>query len=762
MTATTADSALRQLGLADDGIATGLVTRALDDGLTQIDLRIPDMRCSSCANRIETGLRALYGVDRVRTNPATHHLAIDYDPTRIGLAQLLGAVEDCGYTPLFTLPAKDDPGTRAERRTQLKRIGVAGIAMMQVMMFTLALYAGAYTAMDPFYQMLFRWIGLLFTTPVVLYAAQPFFKGALRSLLRGGTGLAMDVPVAIAIAAAYGASCWATFTGRGEVYFDSVTMFTFFLLTARYLEQNARHRLARFADWLAMFPEQALRLNAGTAESIDVARIKPNDELLVTGGSRVPADGRIVAGASCFDEALLTGESVPVEKGIGAAVYAGSINLKQPVTVRAEAAPGATRIALLQRLADRASIDRPATLVSADWLARHFITAVLVLAALTYVVWSWVDPTRAFAAAIAVLVVSCPCALSLATPTVLTAATMTLRRVGFVVTRADVLDRLADATDVIFDKTGTLTGAGAELVDVTPYADLDRTTCVGLATALERGANHPFAAAFGGATAELPDATGIEVHPGRGVSARWRGTLVRLGSAAFCSAESAPQSTGPFSTIYLSRDGQFVASFGVRSLLRGDAAETIQTLQHLGLRVEMLSGDGFAPTAAASAALSGIPFSAGVTPEQKLDRVRAMQHAGRSVIMVGDGINDVPVLSAAAVSVTPLEATDLAKNASDAILLSRGLSPLASAIAVARRTRTVIRQNLGWALAYNVVAIPLAVCGVLEPWVAALGMSASSLLVTTNALRLARPLDVERGGHGTALNASRVFAPVPA
>jgi Cu2+-exporting ATPase len=762
MIATVADSALRQLGLADDHSATGLVTRVLDDGLTQIDLRVPDMRCSGCATRIESALRALNGVGRVRTNPATHHLAIDYDPSRVGVAQLLGSVEDCGYTPLFTMPAKDDPASRAEQRAQLKRIGVAGIAMMQVMMFTLALYAGAYTPMEPFYQSLFRWIGLLFTTPVVAYSAQPFFYGAVRSLRRGSVGLAMDVPVAVAIAAAYGASCWATVTGSGQVYFDSVTMFTFFLLSARYLEQNARRRLARFDDWLAMFPEHAVRVKDGRAESIDVAKIRRADELLVTGGSRVPADAIIVDGTSCFDEALLTGESVPVEKGPGAAVYAGTINLKQPVTVRAESTPGATRIAMLQRLADRASLDRPAALVSADWLARHFITAVLVLAALTYLGWSWIDPSHAFAAAIAVLVVSCPCALSLATPTAVTAATIALRRIGFVVTRADVLDRLADATDVIFDKTGTLTGAGAELVDVTPHADLDRATCVALAQALERAANHPLATAFGGGSAETPQVTAIEVHPGRGVAGRWRGTRLQLGSAAFCAAESPSGAAGPFSTVYLSRDGRIVASFGVRSTLRADADETIGALRRQGLTVEMLSGDAFTPTAAASAALSGVPFRAAVTPEQKLEHVRAIQRAGRRVIMVGDGVNDVPVLAAASVSVTPLEATDLAKNVSDAILLSRGLSPLVAAIVVARRARTVIRQNLGWALAYNVIAIPLAVLGVIEPWVAALGMSASSLLVTTNALRLSRPAGTERRVAPTTAHSNHLPEPLPA
>jgi P-type Cu2+ transporter len=750
MTPAAASPALTQLGLADDDAVAAALTQPLAGGLSQVGLHVPDMRCGACAERIGAGLNGLRGVARVATDPVQRRVAIDYDPNAVTLAQLLGNIERNGYTPLFTLPNRDDPAARAERHAQLKRLGVAGIGMMQVMMFSIALYASAYSPMDPSYRELFRIIGLLFATPVVLYSAQPFFAGATQSL-RGwrtsgrGVALSMDVPVALAIAAAYGASLFATVTGRGEVYFDSVTMFTFFLLGARYLEQAARHRLSRFDDWLSMFAESAMRHRDGSYESIPLAQIRAGDELLVSAGTRVPADATIIAGASNFDEAWLTGESTPVEKHIGANVYAGSINLQQPVTVRVDAAPAQTRMALLQRLADRAGLERPLALRSTDAVVRHFITAVLAIAAGTYVVWSWYRPEQAFATAIAVLVVSCPCALSLAAPTAYTAATTALRRIGFIVTRADLLDRLANATDVLFDKTGTLTGAGAQLVRTRIHGAADADSCVAIAAALERGANHPLAAAFVTSAGE-PAIGHLTVQPGGGVEGICDGARYRLGSAAFCDVETRPDSH--YSSIYLTRNDTLIATFELTTALRRDAATTIAALQQRGLNVEIVSGDAVTPTAAASRALSNVGYRAAVTPEQKLAYVRELQAHGRRVAMVGDGINDVPVLAAADASITPLEATDLAKHTSDAILLSRGLSPLVRAVDVARHTRTVIRQNLGWAILYNLGAVPLAATGHVAPWAAALGMSLSSLLVTLNALRLAR--DTARTPPGVA------------
>jgi Cu2+-exporting ATPase len=728
------DAVLAQLGFAEDPAFADLLTTSARSGLKTIDLYVPDMRCAACAGRIEKALGEVRGAQRVRCNPARHQLTIDFDPAQATLTQLLGCVERSGYTPLLTLPHRDDPDARTARHAQLKRIGVAGIGMMQVMMFAIALYAGDGGTMTTFYADLFRWIGLAFATPVVLYAAQPFFVGAWQSLRVRSAALSMDVPVAIAIGAAYAASVYATVAGHGAVYFDSVTMFTFFLLAARYLEQNARHRLVRFDDWLKLFPAQATRLVDGVAEQVTVARIHAGDTLLIRAGERAAADGVITDGASAFDEAWLTGESAPVEKCSGDTLFAGSLNLHQAVELRVASTPGTTRIASLQRLADRASLQRPGIVRSTDWIARYFITAILMTAALTYIGWSFYNPDGAFAAAIAVLVVSCPCALSLATPAALTAATTALRRVGFVITRADVLERLATVTDVVFDKTGTLTGANAQLVAVAPRADLDRATCIALASALERTASHPLARAFADAPNTLP-ISNSRVHPGAGVAGDYAGQPYRLGSASFCGI-APPQDAQTSSEIYLARAGELVASFTIRTALRIDAPDVIDRLRRLNLNVQILSGDAFEPTAAASEQLANVAFRAGVTPEQKLAHIHALQRAGRRIVMVGDGINDVPVLAAADASVTPLEATDLAKNVSDAILLSRGLAPLATAIAVARRTRRVIAQNLCWAFAYNAIAIPLAVLGLIAPWVAALGMSGSSLLVTLNALRL--------------------------
>ena len=733
-----------QLPFRDDPAFVDLVAHRVAADRYEVDLDVADMRCANCAGRIERALTALDGVERVRINPAQHRVVLDYDPNRIALSAVFDAVAAAGYTPLYVAREVDDPRAQAERRRQLKGIAVAALAMMQVMMFSLPLYVAAADHMSPYYVQLFRWSALVFTVPVVVYSARPFFVSAASSFGgafgRGAAGLAMDVPVALAIAVAFVASAVATVRGTGDVYFDSITMFVFLLLGARFLERQARRRLGRFDHWLALLPESARRETAAGVETVPLDAIRTGDRIVVPSGSRIAVDGDVVAGTTQVDEATLTGESRPVAKAVGAHVYAGTLNVAQPITVVATARPAQTRVADIHRLAQRAMLDKPRIAVQADAFARHFVTAVLALAAATFAFWYFADPVRALPAAIAVLVVSCPCALSLATPMAITVATLNLRRRGLVVTRAHALERLARIRRVIFDKTGTLTGATPELVAVETFGSFDATRVVAIARALEHRTDHPLGAAFTATDTPAPTANDVHIESGKGIGGAVDGVAYRLGNAEFCRARRAPVHP-ELTTFYLATVDAYgaptvIAEFAVRMALRDDVPATLAALARLGVDTEICTGDRAEPTRALAESL-GIPFNSDATPEVKLAHVRELAARGIEVAMVGDGVNDVPGLAAAAVSIAPADGTDLARAHSDAVLLAPGIGAIAHAIVVARAARRIIRENLTWAAAYNLVAIPLAVVGAVPPWAAAIGMSASSLGVTLNALRLA-------------------------
>jgi len=734
-----------QLSFRDDPDFVELVTHRLAADRVEVDIDVADMRCANCAGRIDSALTTLDGVAQVRVNPAQRRVVLTYDPNRVGLRSVFEAIADAGYTPAYVAREADDDHSRAERRRQLKGLAVAALAMMQVMMFSLPLYVAEADGMGAYYVALFRWSALIFTTPVVFYSARPFFTNAFASLkgtlgAGGAPGLAMDLPVALAIGAAYAASAVATIAGDGAVYFDSVTMFVFLLLGARFLEQQARRRLVRNDNWLALLPESARRESNGRVETVALGALRAGDRIVVPSGSRIAIDGEIVDGTTQVDEATLTGESRLVAKTVGMRVFAGTMNVAQPITVVAAAAPAQTRVADIHRLAQRAALDKPAVAVQADAIARHFVAAVLAIALATFVFWYFSDPSKALSAAIAVLVVSCPCALSLATPTAITVATLTLRRRGFLITRAHVLERLARIRRVIFDKTGTLTGDAPELAAVSTFDGFEAARAIAIARALETRSNHPLGVALSDAPVAVSVVGDVHIARGKGMEGRVDGVRYRLGSAEYCGATQTPVHP-ELSTFYLAEDEsngeRVVAEFAVRTALRDDARATIAALAKLGVDAEISTGDRKEPARAVAETL-GIPYAAQVTPEAKLARVCALRDRGVDVAMVGDGINDVPGLAAAAVSIAPADGTDLARSHSDAVLLAAGIGGIARAIVVARATRRVIRQNLGWAAAYNLIAIPLAAAGWVPPWLAALGMSASSLGVTLNALRLSR------------------------
>ncbi len=699
-----------------------------------VNLLVEGLRCSACSWLIGERLQRLPGIGSANVNPATARARIAFDPDRAGLAAVLRSIAELGYRP-HVLGAADtlEVATR-ERRVALKRLAVAGFGMMQVMMIATALYVGAIDGMDPMMREYLRITCLVMTTPVLFYAGQPFFAGAIASLRARHIG--MDVPVAIGIGLAFVASSWNTFFHRGDVYFDSVTMFVFLLLTGRYVEMLARHRAGSTAEALMrLVPSTAQRILEGRRERVPVAQLAAGDRVYVSVGECFPADG-VVHGATESDEALLTGESLPVAKPAGARVIAGALNSGAPVEVELTAVGQSTVLAGIVRLLERAQTERPRIARMADRAASWFVTRVLLGAAVVAGVWLIVDPSRAFEATLAVLVVTCPCALSLATPTAITAATASLARMGMLVTRADALEALAQADTVLFDKTGTLTLGRPRIEHITTHG-IDRSSALAIAAALERASAHPLAQAFDDVVAE--PAREPLIRPGEGVEGCVHGTRYRIGTAEYVAGLAGPAPAGlSMAGIHLGGAGRWLASFALADTLRPQAARIVRELEALGLAASIASGDHASAVAATAAEVGIEHWHARLLPADKLALIERLGAGGARVLAVGDGINDAPALRAASVSLALGSGSALAQASADLVALRGDLTALPDAVRLARRTTRVIRQNLAWSAAYNLVALPVAAFGLVPPWLAAVGMSASSLLVVLNALRLAR------------------------
>ncbi|WP_136247494.1 heavy metal translocating P-type ATPase [Halomonas borealis] len=713
------------------------------DGGVHATLAVEGITCAACAWLIEHRLNALEGITSSAVNLAQHRLRVAWDPDRIAFSRLLAELAAIGYPARPYEPDEAQRRLQREERRQVRRLIVAAVGMMQVAMFSIPFYLAGEDGLGGDFDTLFHWLAFALTTPVVLYSAQPFWQGAARDLRNRRLG--MDVPVSLAIAGAYLASGWALFVGHGEVYFDSAAMFTFFLLFGRYLEVRARRHGGRHGNALAeLLPLAATRLDErGTACLVPASELVADDRIRVKPGHGVPADGVIEEGASSLDESLLSGEALPVSRGVGDTVTGGSHNVESPLTVRVTRAGRDARAAQLLDLTDRAFAERPRIARQAARLAHHFVLQVLLVAAATGLAWSFIDPARAFWVTLSVLVVSCPCALALAMPTALTAAHGRLYRRGVLLTRADALETLPRLERVIFDKTGTLTTGDMTLGRrvILPSGDAGRLTA--LAAALEAHSEHPIAHAFRPYRRPGLVAHDVVARPGQGLEGRLDDRTWRLGTPGFAAPQANSPPPGDGHWLLLAEDGEPRAWFALHDRLREDAAATLDALKARGIAVELLSGDGEAATQALAEALDIDEWRGGASPEDKLARLRELQAAGQRVAMVGDGINDVPVLAGADLAVAMNGATDLARTRADAVLLGSRLGRLVEALEIGHATRRIIRQNLGWALAYNLLALPPAAMGWVPPWLAALGMSASSLVVVANALRLTRRPDEE-------------------
>jgi Cu2+-exporting ATPase len=718
-----------------------------DDGVWDSHVVIEGMHCAACAFTVEEALLAVPGVKRAEVNAATHRAKVVWDQSQVLPSQWMAAVARVGYGALPAADSSLRQARYAETRLALWRMAVAGFCMMQVMMYVYPTYVAGEGDITPDMINLLRWAAWVLSLPVMFFSCGPFFSNALRDVrLRQ---VSMDLPVALGMFITFVLSTVATFepSGRfgGEVYYDSLTMFVFFLLTGRWLELRARDRTAGALEALMnRLPESVeRRLNDGSYERVAVRRLLPNDVIRVLPGESFPADGVILEGCTQADEALLTGESRPQSRDVGDLVVAGSHNLSATVVVRVEQVGEGTKFSQIVALMEDASLQKPRLAQLADRVAKPFLLGVLVMAALSAAWWWPTNPGHALMIAVAVLVVTCPCALSLATPAAMLAAAGNLAKRGVLVRNLQALEGLATIDTLIFDKTGTLTQDGQRITQVwtSPSRRADET--LQIAASLAKHSLHPLSRALvagyeAGAKERWLEVANLQEVVGQGLEGELNEHF-RLGSLAFTQADSKglPKEAA-ICQVHLCTDTQWLASWHLSEDMRADAVDTVQALKDMGLSVRLLSGDRPAAVAEMAHKVGIDQALGGCKPEDKLAQLQALQMQGAKVAMVGDGLNDGPVLAGAHVSMVLGHAVPLAQAKSDLVLMGSGLSVVVQSIRLARQTLKVVKQNLLWAALYNAVCVPLAVVGWLPAWLAGLGMALSSLLVVLNALRLTK------------------------
>ena len=743
---------LQELGLFDHPDFQKSFVRPVGEHEREASLILEGITCAACVWLNERHVAGQDGVSGVDINYATRRARVRWDERKIKLSDILAAIQAIGYRAYPYDAERSEQIADRERRSMLWRVFVAGFGMMQVMMYAFPVYVAGDGDMTWNEETLLRWASLVLTLPVVLYSAAPFFQRAVRDIRLRRLG--MDVPVAVGVGSAFLASLWATLTDGPEVYFDSVTMFVFFLLGGRYLEMIARQKAVRgveelgkvlpsFAERLAAWPAQT------TSERVPTSQLSAGDVLRVRPGEVIPADGVVVEGLGEVNEALLTGESLPVAKRVGDGLTGGSINVSSPLLFRVEQVGDSTRLAAIRRLMERAATDKPRVATQSDKVAGWFIVTLLVLASLTGVAWYFIDSERALWVFVSVLVVACPCALSLATPTALTVGTDAMARMGVLVTRGHAIETLAHANHFVFDKTGTLTYGRMRLEEVLALGDRSPAELTALAAAIEQGSEHPVAAGLCEAAASmtLPEVTALRAETGQGMHGRVGDEMLWIGRPEYV-AEAArlalPAALAAFSdqggtVVALASDKGWLGLFRLADTVRAEAGPLARRLTAEGLQLGVLSGDAPRVVAAVAEGLGIADAHGGMSPQGKQSRIAALQQDPRAIVaMVGDGVNDAPVLAQAHVSVAMGGGTDLARNQADIVLLNENLASLGRAIVLARKTLRIIRQNLWWSFAYNFTSVPLAMAGLVTPWMAGIGMAGSSLLVVLNAMRLQR------------------------
>ncbi|PVE22100.1 cadmium-translocating P-type ATPase [Microvirga sp. KLBC 81] len=707
-----------------------------DDGTAHLDLAIEGIDCAACIDEIEGGLCRLDGILDARLNYTTHRLAVQWQEGAIAPSTVVEELQRLGYRahPYRSHLVEEEETRRSQ--WLLKCLAVAGFASMNIMLLAVSVWSGNVTDITPETRDFFHWLAAFIALPAVAYAGQPFFRSAMGALRAKRTN--MDVPITIGILLALTMSVVETINHAEHTYFDSVVMLLFFLLCGRYLDQAMRRRTRSVAGNLAALKaEVAHRLDdKGETVLVPTAALNPGDRVIIRPGERIAVDGVVVAGCSELDESLVTGETVRRSAIIGDTVYAGSMNYDGALTLRVTAAGKGTLLDEVERLLETAAAAKSRYVQLADKVARAYAPVVHLTAALTAIVWIALGAAvhDAVITAVAVLIITCPCALALAVPVVQVVASGALFRSNVFLNSGDALERLASADTIVFDKTGTLTLPEMRVAN----ASLIRPDLLEEAARLALSSHHPLAAAVAQEAKERRPYEEATEEAGQGVKAIVHGVELRLGSPAFCgAADLVPEAVGKeadVSMIAFAR-GYERAILLVRQALRPDAVTTVKALRDLGIGCRILSGDRPEAVAPIAAALGIREWRGGAKPAEKIAAIEALKAEGRRVLMVGDGLNDAPALATADVSISPITAADITQAHADAVFLGDKLTPVLDALSIARRARTLMRQNLLIALAYNVIAVPLAFMGYVTPLIAALAMSGSSSLVTLNALR---------------------------
>jgi Cu2+-exporting ATPase len=705
-----------------------------DTGVARMELAVDGISCGGCMAKIERNLRAVPNVTSARVNFANRRVAVEWKDGALDPGGLIDRLAELGYRAHPFDSAKAEYDEAKEAKLLLRCLAVAAFASMNVMLLSVSVWSGNASDMTPEQRDFFHWLSAVIALPAAAYAGQPFYHSAVAALAR--RQLNMDVPITVGIVLALGMSIVETFNHAPHAYFDSAVMLLAFLLAGRFLDRNMRRRThAAAANLAALKAETAVKfVGAHEIREVPIEAIAPGDMVLVRPGERISVDGVVVEGRSDIDQSLVTGETAHTAVDIGAEVYAGTFNVSGTLRIRVAAARG-TLLDDIMRLLDRAAEARSRYVRLSDRASQLYAPVVHLTALATAAGWVAIGATwhDAIVTAIAVLIITCPCALGLAIPAVQVVASGALFRAGILLNGGDAIERLADADVVVFDKTGTLTlpEAGVANAGEVPPEIL------ALAGRLALSSRHPLAAAVARAANATAPLGGALEEPGQGVQAIVAGLPVRLGKPSYCCAdrEASAAPAAPDASLIAFSHGDSRYVFAVRQQLRPDAAAVVSFLKARGYRIEILSGDRAPAVEWVARALDVPVFRTGMTPADKIARIAELRREGRKVVMVGDGLNDAPALASADVSISPVTAVHLAQASADAVFLGERLAPVATAVETSRRAKRIMRENLWLAVIYNAIAVPVAILGYATPLIAALAMSGSSILVTANALR---------------------------
>ncbi len=716
-----------------------------DDDSKEAKLIIEGISCPACVWLLESRLATLNGVKQVDVNYSTQRCRINWQENDIALSDILTSINQLGYKALPYNHKQREELYEQERKTQLLRIGIAALFGMQVMMIAIALYFGDATGIEKNYKIFFEWVSLLLTLPVIFFSGRVLFIGALRDIKNKRPG--MDIPITLGISIAFVSSIWATIQQSGHVYYDSIVMFVFFILGGRYFEFMSRKKSIAHLDKItSLLPVYATRVKDNNeTEVIELNSLKIGDKILVKPGEVIPIDGIVIEGHSSVNESIITGESLPVSKSTGMNVIGGSTNVESPLYIKVHKIGEQTVLSNIARIIDKAGTHKAKTLLLADKLVSFFIVAVLLIAGFTALYWFQHDPSKWLAITIAVLVVSCPCALSLATPTAMSSAATTLMQYGIAIINTNAIEQLSKANCFVFDKTGTLTEGVLELEHIEIYQKkYQRDEIIRLATSLEHASEHPLAKAINKAAQQYHPAMvqNIKNFPGEGILGTIDNKKWLIGTEQFLQQHCEENFNNVHDTkhslrrVLLANDEHIIASLYFTDPVREKSKTLIDELKQQGKHIILMSGDHQDIVKQIATELGIIEYQSELKPEDKLENIEQLQKQGKTVCMVGDGINDAPAFAKANVAIAMTEASDLTKLNADMLLLNHNIESLITMLKIVNKTNSTLRLNLAWAIGYNLTALPFAIMGFLAPWMAALGMSLSSLVVVINATRI--------------------------